>query len=420
MNNMRQLAAATMHPGEISIDQFLYELPEERIAQFPASERDASRLLVYRQGQVAEKKFAGIVDCLPENATLVFNDSRVLEARLHFTKPSGGKVEIFLLEPESAPAGADSALQARGSGVWKCLIGGASKWKKGQGLTLLAETRQNRIVLEARFRSKEPDHFLIEFRWTPENLAFAEVLSFCGSVPLPPYLKRKPGPSDPERYQTIYAKREGSVAAPTAGLHFTGRIFTQLEEKKIRKEFLTLHVGAGTFRPVTSRTLGDHQMHEEWMEVTRRSIESLREQAGRFMVPVGTTSLRTLESIYWLGVRTIRAPETEASQLRVSQWEGFPGEGKGPSLTEALDALRDWMLRRGIESLVCSTRLLIAPGYLFHLADALITNFHQPGSTLLLLVAAFIGPDWKKMYAYALAHEFRFLSYGDCCLLFRD
>lgn len=403
-----------MQSKDISIAGYTYTLPDTAIAWYPLAERDASRLLIYRAGRISETIYRNIADELPPDSVLVFNDTRVVAARIVFQKPSGAKVEIFCLEPPPEYGGMAAAMGQTGAVRWKCLIGGASKWKTGQ---VLSKQIANEIHLEARYVEKLGDTFLIELSWKPAELSFAELLPRAGSIPLPPYIHRAPDSSDAERYQTVYAQQEGSVAAPTAGLHFTDSVLRALEEKGIGRLFVTLHVGAGTFLPVKAATLAAHVMHTEFISVTREAIEGLLQvlQAGKPVIAVGTTSARTIESLYWLGLKTLADPGIALSDLTVKQWDAQ--EIAGEAATEAaLAALLEWMGRRGETALVTATQLLITPGYRWRLAGGLITNFHQPESTLLLLVASLIGEDWRKVYDYALARGFRFLSYGDGCL----
>jgi S-adenosylmethionine:tRNA ribosyltransferase-isomerase len=400
-----------MGPKDISIADYTYHLPESSIAFYPLAERDASRLLVYQAGVISETNYREIAAVLPEGALLVFNDTRVVEARLVFQKPSGGKVEIFCLEPPAEYGGMAAAMAQTGKVRWKCLIGGASKWKAGQVLVRsIGET-----VVEARYVEKRGDSFLIELSWRPAELSFAGLLHQAGSIPLPPYIHRAPESSDNERYQTIYAQFEGSVAAPTAGLHFTERVMDDLRSKGIRQLFVTLHVGAGTFLPVKAPTLGGHVMHTEFISVTPETIVELRQAqtGGGPVIAVGTTSARTIESLYWLGVKA----HSGLSELVVNQWDAYETTDD-LSPEAALTALTDWMDRHGVSTLITTTQLLITPGYQWKVARGLITNFHQPESTLLLLVASLIGEDWRKVYDFALDRGFRFLSYGDGCLLF--
>jgi S-adenosylmethionine:tRNA ribosyltransferase-isomerase len=424
-----------MHPKDISIADYTYELPASFIADYPLTERDASRLLVYRDGVIGETVYRNIAAELPDGALLVFNNTRVVEARILFQKATGALIEIFCLEPPDDYGGMAAAMSQTGRVRWKCLIGGASKWKPGQVLSKTiadaggggrgatvsgASTGGGEgITLEARYVEKLADAFLVELSWEPAELSFAELLHRAGLIPLPPYIHRLPDASDSERYQTVYARHDGSVAAPTAGLHFTGAIFESLEARHIRRTFVTLHVGAGTFLPVKAPTMEQHTMHTEFISVgtdtIRDLIAALRE--GRPTIPVGTTSARTVESLYWLGIKALREPAVGPGDLVVRQWDAYEGVN-GVEAEVTLAALLDWMDGQGLEQLVTTTQLLITPGYRWKIAKALITNFHQPESTLLLLVASLIGEDWRKVYDYALGHGFRFLSYGDGCLLF--
>lgn len=406
-----------MHPKHCSAADFTYDLPEHRIAKHPLQERDASRLLVYRQGNISDSTVKHLPGFLPEGALLVFNDSKVISARVLFQKSSGGIIEIFVLEPESSGSGLPEALDARGSVLCHCLVGGASKWKKGMDLhrEVTDETGQVWDVT-AHYKAKEGDATLIEFRWQPDHQPFSRVLDLMGEMPLPPYMRRRAAVEDTVRYQTVYARSAGSVAAPTAGLHFTPQVFAGLEARQIASAFVTLHVGAGTFKPVKADTMEGHDMHAEWLDVSREIIIRLMQET--LILPVGTTSMRTLESLYWMGVKTLIHPEITFSKLEMGQWEVYEELAeRAVSAQEALGGLLGWMDRQQMSRLIIKTRLLIAPGYRFHMSAGLITNFHQPGSTLLLLVAALVGEDWKKIYAYALENDFRFLSYGDSSLL---
>jgi S-adenosylmethionine:tRNA ribosyltransferase-isomerase len=404
-----------MGPKEISIADYTYYLPESSIAWYPLAERDASRLLVYRGGDISETVYRDIAGELPAGTLLVFNNTRVVEARIVFQKPSGGKFEIFCLEPPAEYGGMAAAMAQTNTVRWKCLIGGASKWKAGQVLV----KQMGEVALEARYLEKQGDTFLIQLTWRPTELSFAELLNRAGLVPLPPYIHRTPDASDTERYQTVYARYEGSVAAPTAGLHFTDRVLRALDEKGVGQLFVTLHVGAGTFLPVKAATLGAHIMHTEFILVTREAIGELRNArlTGKQVIAVGTTSARTVESLHWLGVKTLSTPGIGLSELGVKQWDAYE-TAVDVSPETALTALTDWMDSRRLTQLVTTTQLLITPGYVWRVVQGLITNFHQPESTLLLLVASLIGEDWRRVYEYALARGFRFLSYGDGCLFF--
>ncbi len=409
-------------PKKISIQDYTYHLPEERIAKYPLAERDASKLLIYKDGLINEDKYKNVAAYIPEDSLLVFNNTKVVEARLLFQKPSGGVIEIFCLEPHEQYPDITTAMLQKEKVWWNCLVGGASKWKPGQVLEKRIRAAEKEILLTASYIEKKTGSFTIELSWSPSSLSFAEVLHHFGAIPLPPYIKRAVEESDKERYQTVYAHFEGSVAAPTAGLHFTEAVFNELERKNIKKDFVTLHVGAGTFKPVKSDTMEEHEMHAEWMDVSRKTIQNLLDNLDQNIIVVGTTSLRTIESLYWLGAKSIINPYS----LQLSQWEPYELTKHNVPVKEALHALLKWMDDNKLERLVTKTQILIAPGYSFKIIDALITNFHQPQSTLLLLVAALIGDDqpsghvgWKKVYDYALNNDFRFLSYGDGSLLWK-
>lgn len=409
-----------MHPKDLNIADFTYELPEEKIAFFPLPERDASRLLIYKAGAIATDTYRHIDQYLPEGALAIFNNTKVVEARLLFKKPTGGQIEIFCLEPHERYADITTAMAQRGKVLWLCLIGGASKWKSGQVLTLPMSGQDTKTVLEARFIEKRSDSFLVELSWTPATWSFAEILHITGQIPLPPYIKRTADKEDEERYQTVYAAHDGSVAAPTAGLHFTADVLQKLQAKNIQTGFVTLHVGAGTFKPVKAGTMKDHEMHAEFIVVLPELIRKIIDQQGRPVIAVGTTSLRTLESLYWLGAKLMRNKHCFDGKLPyIDQWEAYEEDLQQYSVAEALHALNNYLLENQLGHLVAKTQIIIAPGYPFKVADALVTNFHQPSSTLLLLVAAFIGADWRRVYAYALENDFRFLSYGDGSLLWR-
>jgi len=409
-----------MHPKELSVHDFTYELPEQQIARYPLPERDSSRLLVYKEGAIQEAIYRDIYQHLPPDSLLIFNNTKVVAARLLFQKPTGAVVEIFCLEPPPQYADMTTAMTQKGKVTWICLIGGASKWKPGQILEKKMSWNGEEITLHARYLGKEKDSFAIELSWLPESLTFAEVLHVAGNIPLPPYIKREVEQADSDRYQTIYAHTEGSVAAPTAGLHFTNAVFEQLDRKQIQREYVTLHVGAGTFKPVKSDTMGEHPMHAEFIDVTTSTIERILQYLHKHITVVGTTSLRTIESLYWLGVKTVHQPNLPLDDLVVHQWDPYELNGEPVAAKTALESLLQYMHAHKMDRLITKTSLLIAPGYTFQIPRALVTNFHQPQSTLLLLVAAFVGNDWRKIYTYALKNDFRFLSYGDGCLLFRQ
>lgn len=399
------------HPKNLSIKDFTYHLPEEKIAFHPLTERDSSKLLVYNEGRISESIYKNITEFIPENSLLVFNNTKVIEARLNFQKPSGGLIEIFCLEPHEQYADITTAMLQHEKVLWKCLIGGASKWKHGQVL----EKKINELILECKFVEKRTDCFIVELLWNAD-LSFAEVLHNAGAIPLPPYIKRKAETEDSERYQTVYAKHDGSVAAPTAGLHFTTAIFEKLKEKNIHTDYVTLHVGAGTFKPVKAEQMREHEMHAEFIDVSADTIQNLIQNIDNGIIAVGTTSLRTIESLYWIGV-SLKLGVWNL-ELGVSQWIPYEIEEKDISAHEPLLNLLNWMKEKKLQRLLTKTQIIIAPGYKPRIAKGLITNFHQPQSTLLLLVAALIGNDWRKVYDYALENNFRFLSYGDGSLLF--
>jgi len=397
------------------MDGYDYPLPTEQIAFHPLAQRDASRLLVYRNGSIEDQKFSELPHFLPPGASLVFNDTRVIEARLFFQKESGGVIEIFCLQPDKQPI--EEALAQKGRSRWQCLVGGASKWKHGLILQKIVEVDGEACTLHAAYIDKKDGYFVIEFWWEPSEISFGSVIHAAGRLPLPPYIKREADAEDTERYQTVFASHEGSVAAPTAALHFTPAVFQSLAAHGVTSHFLTLHVGAGTFKPVKSETIGGHQMHREPFTVTRSLLELLSK--SETVIAVGTTSLRTLESLYWLGVKLIS--KLPLADWHLGQWEVYDLEESAREMNyrECFSALLGWMDTNATDLLHCSTSLIIVPGYRFRVPKALVTNFHQPQSTLLLLVSAFIGKDWRKLYQHALDNNYRFLSYGDSSLLWR-
>ncbi|HET6721332.1 MAG TPA: S-adenosylmethionine:tRNA ribosyltransferase-isomerase [Chitinophagaceae bacterium] len=404
-------------PRTLAIKDFTYLLPEGRIANYPLAERDASKLLIYKDRHITEDIYRNIADHIPNDSLLVFNDTKVVEARLLFQKKTGGVIEIFCLEPHQQYPDITTAMMQYEKVLWHCLIGGASKWKPGQLLEKKVNYNSNNLVLHARYIEKTGDSFIIELSWNDPVLTLAEVLHLFGAIPLPPYIKREAEASDAERYQTVYAHYEGSVAAPTAGLHFTDAVFKNLKEKNIDTDFLTLHVGAGTFKPVNSEMLQDHEMHAEYFTVSKIFIQNLLDHLGKDIIAVGTTSLRTLESLYWLGVK--QSTVLSRQSMEITQWEVYDYDENTILAKEALKNLSQWMDRKKLDHLTVKTQIIIAPGYQFKIVTGLITNFHQPQSTLLLLVAAFIGDNWRKVYDHALENNFRFLSYGDGSLLWR-
>jgi S-adenosylmethionine:tRNA ribosyltransferase-isomerase len=408
-----------MHPKNLRIEDFNYSLPDEKIAKHPLQKRDESKLLIWKNENIEEDNFYNLHKHLPENSLMVFNNTKVVEARLLFKKESGTTIEIFCLEPANRYADITTAMLQTKKVLWKCFVGNAKKWKD-ELLKKEIHHAGKSIVLTAKKISRQPDNFIIEFFWNDDTLSFAEVLHLAGVIPLPPYLHRDAEKEDAVRYQTIYAKSDGSVAAPTAGLHFTDTVLENLSNKKIEKDFVTLHVGAGTFKPVKTETIEQHEMHAEFFEVNIKLIERMA-ASGKNIIAVGTTSLRTLESLYWMGIKIRNMKSENRKQISiediiVQQWDAYELNANIP-VEESLNVLLNWIKENHQTKLIAKTQILIAPPYQLKVADALITNFHQPKSTLLLLVAAFVGEKWKSIYDYALQNNFRFLSYGDACLL---
>ncbi|NVO19622.1 MAG: S-adenosylmethionine:tRNA ribosyltransferase-isomerase [Bacteroidetes bacterium] len=397
--------------------EYDYPLPEGRIAKYPLTERENSSLLIYKDGNIDKDVFSNLSTHLPPDSLILFNETRVIHARLVFHKPSGSRIEIFCLEPV-VPAEIQIAFQKTSGCTWKCLIGNAKRWKSG-ALKMEVEIQGEMVELSVEKGEHLDEAFLVHFSWTPAKLSFALVLEELGKIPLPPYIDRDTEEIDASRYQTTYAKHDGSVAAPTAGLHFTPKVIESLEAIGIETGKVTLHVGAGTFKPVNSETLADHSMHTEQVSISLGVIEQLLSHLEKPIILVGTTTVRAIESLYWQGVKWLCKEPSEA-KLEVLQWDPYKPEfNAGISLEEALYCVYQVMLRLRCTELRGGTSLLIAPGYRYKVPSAIITNFHQPRSTLLLLVSAFIGDDWKKAYDYALSNGFRFLSYGDSCLFFR-
>ncbi|MDE5677196.1 S-adenosylmethionine:tRNA ribosyltransferase-isomerase [Phocaeicola sp.] len=397
----------------IKISEFNYPLPDERIAKFPLAERDRSKLLVYRHGEVSEDVFTSLPSYLEPGELMVFNNTKVIQARLHFRKETGALIEVFCLEPV-CPNDYALNFQQTGRCSWLCLIGNLKKWKEGT-LRRTIEVKGRPVVLSATRGACRGTSHWIDFAWEDYTVTFADVLEAAGELPIPPYLNRETQDSDKETYQTVYSKIKGSVAAPTAGLHFTDSVLAALDKREIDREELTLHVGAGTFKPVKSEEIEGHEMHTEYISVGRRTIEKLIAHEGK-AIAVGTTSVRTLESLYYIGVLVSRNPAANQEELHVHQW--MPYEEKHElSPVEALRHILDYLDRHGMEALHTSTQIIIAPGYEYKIVRKIVTNFHQPQSTLLLLVSAFVKGDWKKIYDFALRHDFRFLSYGDSSLL---
>lgn len=404
-----------MHPKELKIDDFTYDLPNDKIAYSPANPRDSSKLLLYKNGEISQDIYQNISNHLSEDHLLVFNNTKVIKSRIFFTKDTGAVIEIFCLEPHEDTVNYEDHFQQTKGVLWKCLIGKAGKWKEKQ-LIKSFEIDGQEVSLCAEIVEKLADCFIVQLSWAPENFTFGEIIDVAGVTPLPPYIKRKATHDDENRYQTVYSEHDGSVAAPTAGLHFTKRILDALKEKKVETLFTTLHVGAGTFKPVSSATMEDHQMHNEWMNITSEFLFNLLQNLNKTIISVGTTSMRTLESIYWMGNKIILNPNIREEDLRITQWEPYENI-ETHSAKKSLQALLSWMDQRGLNHLLIETGIIIAPSYTFKIVKGLVTNFHQPKSTLLLLVAALVGEEWKEIYDYALAHDFRFLSYGDGGLL---
>ncbi len=402
-----------MDTKHIHIKDYNYELPDERIAKYPVAQRDHSKLLIYNKGEISEDMFYNISKYLPAGSLMVFNNTRVIHARIHFKKSTGALIEVFLLEP-AIPSDYELMFQTRGACSWLCMVGNLKKWKEGQ-LSRKFNINGHEIVLSAaRGKAQGTSHW-IDFSWNDTEVTFTDILEAVGELPIPPYLNRESQESDNVTYQTVYSKVNGSVAAPTAGLHFTDNVLNAIDAHGIEREELTLHVGAGTFKPVKSEDISGHDMHTEYICVKRSTIENLIKHNAS-AIAVGTTSVRTLESLYYIGARLDKQPEAAESQLHITQWEPYDTH---PTIqpVDALQNIVDYLDRNGLNAIHCSTQIIIAPGYDYKIVKMLVTNFHQPQSTLLLLVSAFVHGDWKKIYDYALKHDFRFLSYGDSSLL---
>ena len=398
----------------IKIQDFNYPLPDERIAKFPLKERDHSKLLLYKHGEVSEDKFYDISNYLPENGLMIFNNTKVIQARLHFRKDTGALIEVFLLEPY-APADYEQMFQTIGECSWLCLVGNLKKWK-GQELSREIDVNGKVVKMTVTYEKEMHTSHLVKFTWDDETVSFAEILDAIGELPIPPYLNRETQESDKTTYQTVYSKIKGSVAAPTAGLHFTDKVLESIDKKGVDREEITLHVGAGTFKPVKSEEIGNHDMHSEFVCVHRSTIEKLIKHGGK-SIAVGTTSVRTLESLYYIGLKLAKDMSIGEEQLHISQWEPYDDDITEISSVESMKNILEYMNQKGVNTIHFSTQIIIAPGYKYKIVNMLVTNFHQPQSTLLLLVSAFLNGDWKKVYEYALSHEFRFLSYGDSSLL---
>lgn len=400
----------------ISTSDYAYELPDDKIARYPLAERDQSKLLVWKNGQIHDAQFRKLPEYLQFNSLLIFNNTKVIRARLHFQKETGAKIEIFCLDPHE-PSDYQIAFQTTQSCVWKCMIGNQKKWK-GDQLRKIIRIDEVEIELRAEQTDQENKN-LICFSWNNPNFEFTRIIEHAGSLPIPPYLNRETEQSDLERYQTVYSKIKGSVAAPTAGLHFTQKVISHLEKEGHQLAELTLHVGAGTFQPVKSETISGHEMHSEHLYISSDFLLKLLQHSGK-KIAVGTTSVRTLESLYWLGVQAINDPEINIENLKVSQWEAYSESENKFHVNEALKALIALLNKHQTDYLSASTQIIIAPGYQFRMVDGLITNFHQPQSTLLLLISAYLGNKWRKIYEHALANNYRFLSYGDSNLYLKE
>lgn len=409
-----------MDTKHIRISDYNYDLPDERIAKFPLAQRDHSKLLVYEHGRVGEDVFYNLPNHLPEGALMVFNNTRVIQARMHFRKadaegqPTGALIEVFLLEP-AQPSDYEQMFQTTGHCAWYCLVGNLKKWKEG-ALRRTVSLKGQEVTVSATRGAVHGTSHEISFDWTGDA-SFAEIIDAMGELPIPPYLNRATQESDKTTYQTVYSKIKGSVAAPTAGLHFTPAVLEAIDRKGIDREEVTLHVGAGTFKPVKSEEIAGHEMHTEYISVRRETLEKLLRHDCR-AIAVGTTSVRTLESLYYMGLKVLRQPDLGEEQLHVGQWEPYDDKtAAGVSAADAIGALLEWLDRQQLPVLHSSTQIIIAPGYDYKIVRMLVTNFHQPQSTLLLLVSAFVKGHWRTIYDYALSHDFRFLSYGDSSLI---
>lgn len=401
------------NPKHIQIKDFCYDLPDERIAKFPLASRDQSKLLVYRHGEISEDTFSSLPEYIPTGSLMVFNNTKVIQARLHFRKETGALIEVFCLEP-IVPADYALNFQQTEHSAWLCMIGNMKKWKEG---TLHKEmvVKDKPLTLSATRGETQGTSHRVDFTWDNPDVTFAEILEVFGELPIPPYLNRDTEESDKSTYQTVYSKIKGSVAAPTAGLHFTPAVFEALLEKGVDTQELTLHVGAGTFKPVKSEEIEGHEMHTEYISVSRDTIQKLIKHDAK-AVAVGTTSVRTLESLYHIGVTLANKPTATESELHVRQWQPYEQKEYINPIV-ALQKILGYLDRNGLDTLHSSTQIIIAPGYEYKIVKAMVTNFHQPQSTLLLLVSAFVKGDWKRIYDYAMAHGFRFLSYGDSSIL---
>lgn len=399
-----------LHKSQINLADYNYDLADEKIAKYPLAERDQSKLLHYQNGSISHKNFKDIVELIPEKSTLFFNNTKVIPARLIFNKATGAQIEIFLLKPVSPSEILSIVMEERESVIWECMVGNFKKWKDESSLERSLNLNGRQVLLKAKVINREKK--TIQFDWNDSGISFAEIVEASGKVPLPPYLNRAAEENDKPRYQTVYSQHDGAVAAPTAGLHFTPEILKKLEEKGINESFLTLHVSAGTFQPIKSDNILEHPMHSEQMVVSKESVKDVV-SADEKIIAVGTTSMRTLESLFWFGVRLINGNES----FNIQKLEPYQDHENLPSRTDAFKAIYHWMEKNNLSQIIGTTEIFIFPGYLFRVCDGLITNFHQPGSTLVLLIAAFIGDDWRTVYNEALNKNYRFLSYGDSSLL---
>jgi S-adenosylmethionine:tRNA ribosyltransferase-isomerase len=402
-----------MNPKDISIKEYTYDLPKEKIAQFPLKKRDRSKLLLIKKDLISQDYFYNVADHLPGKSIMVFNNTKVIQARLLFQKASGATIEVFCLEPLLPESEIQSAFQQTSPVVWRCFVGNARRWKSGEIIKKI-KSDTGEIIISARHSRNHDNTFNVEFAWQPSELNFSKILNLSGLVPLPPYINREATETDKKNYQTVYAQNDGSVAAPTAGLHFTKEIFESLKKKNIISEYVTLHVGAGTFSPVVNSTVDDHKMHMEQVVISRSTIANLISNNEKKIIAVGTTTVRTLESLYWFGRKLLYDSN---QSFNIQQWDPYEDKTKQKiTRAESLDVVLKYMDKNRLTELTGTTRLIIIPGYNFKAIDALITNFHQPRSTLLLLVAALSGDVWRQAYDYALKNDFRFLSYGDSSL----
>lgn len=418
-----------METKHIHISDYNYDLPDSRIAKFPVSPRDTSKLLIYRHGEISDDIFYNLPKYLPQKSLMVFNNTKVIQARMHFRKETGALIEVFLMEP-AAPTDYELMFQTRGECSWLCMVGNLKKWKEGSlvrtfdvaGSTINFKATMRRDIIDAKSGGT---NYWVDFAWDNPQVSFAEILDAVGELPIPPYLNRETQDSDKTTYQTVYSKIKGSVAAPTAGLHFTDKVLAAIDAAGVRREELTLHVGAGTFKPVKSEEIDGHTMHTEYVCVRRDTLQTLLDY-NCCAIAVGTTSVRTLESLYYMGVKLEANPEAAEEDLHVCQWEpyekadGTPVDGNlidGITPQKAISNIIAWLDKNNLKTLHSSTQIIIAPGYEYKIVKVLVTNFHQPQSTLLLLVSAFLKGDWRNVYDYALSHDFRFLSYGDSSIL---